>query len=227
MGLLRRRPKIDSTDSSFQAFARLSLANDSDLLLERLMYVLPRHIDQRWSSTEDAYGVNLWDIYPTCQIAGICENDSVLLDGAFGATIHWDKFRKVANIRNAKTLKRIAAQFILHGAPAALATGLLMWRGAWDFHDFLKPFLKAQDASRESSINVPGVGAITIPDDASAVIQSIISIGAVTHLEHWANFIGVLGFFLIAWSCIVFMTSPWITRLLYGGKFCECHQPSI
>ena len=41
MGLLRLRPKIDRTDSPFQAFARLSLANDSDMLLERLMCILP------------------------------------------------------------------------------------------------------------------------------------------------------------------------------------------
>ena len=39
-GLLRQRPVVDRTDSEFQAFARLSLANDSDSLLEGLMCLL-------------------------------------------------------------------------------------------------------------------------------------------------------------------------------------------
>lgn len=35
MSLLRQRPQIDRTDTAFQAFSRLFLANDSDRLLER------------------------------------------------------------------------------------------------------------------------------------------------------------------------------------------------
>ena len=53
MGLLRLRPKVDSTDSAFQAFARLSLANDSDLLLERLICTLPKSPEQHWSIMDD------------------------------------------------------------------------------------------------------------------------------------------------------------------------------
>lgn len=86
MGLLRLRPKIDASDSDFQAFARLSLANDSDLLLERLICVLPQEPSQPWHDFQDAFGVNIWDIYPSCQIAGICEDNTVLIDGGFGAT---------------------------------------------------------------------------------------------------------------------------------------------
>lgn len=70
MGLLRVRPKVDRTDSAFQAFARLSLANDSDQLLERLVCTLPKTPGQHWSSMDDAWNANLWDIYPSCQIAG-------------------------------------------------------------------------------------------------------------------------------------------------------------
>lgn len=61
MGLLRRRPMVDRTDSEFQALARLSLANDSDLLLERLICVLPKTLDKNWIKAEDAWDVNLWD----------------------------------------------------------------------------------------------------------------------------------------------------------------------
>lgn len=70
MGLLRVRPQVDPTDSAFQAFARLSLANDSDMLLERLICTLPKTQDQPWWSMDDAWNSSLWDIYPQCQIAG-------------------------------------------------------------------------------------------------------------------------------------------------------------
>jgi hypothetical protein len=61
MGLLRRRPMVDRTDSEFQALARLSLANDNDLLLERLICVLPKTMDHQWLRADDAWDINLWD----------------------------------------------------------------------------------------------------------------------------------------------------------------------
>lgn len=79
MGLLRLRPKVDSTDSAFQAFARLSLANDSDMLLERLIFTLPKSPEQHWSQMDDAWDVKLWDIYPTCQVAGVGNDDTVII----------------------------------------------------------------------------------------------------------------------------------------------------
>lgn len=79
MGLVRLRPKIDKTDTAFQAFARLSLANNSDMLLERLICTLPRNPEQHWSCMDDAWNVNLWDIYPKCQIAGIGHDDTVII----------------------------------------------------------------------------------------------------------------------------------------------------
>ena len=79
MGLLRLRPKVDSTDSAFQAFARLSLANDSDMLLERLIFTLPKSPDQHWSVMDDAWDVKLWDIYPICQVAGVGHDDTVII----------------------------------------------------------------------------------------------------------------------------------------------------
>lgn len=54
MGLPRQRPVVDRIDSEFQAFARLSLANDSDSLLERLTCLLPEAPSQHWYRTEDA-----------------------------------------------------------------------------------------------------------------------------------------------------------------------------
>ena len=96
MGLLRRRPTVVKTDTAFQAFARLSLANENDLLLERLICVLPKTPSQPWYDMEDQWQTCLWDIYPTAQICGIGDNDTVLLDGCYGAAIRWKAFAHVA-----------------------------------------------------------------------------------------------------------------------------------
>ncbi|RYO94507.1 hypothetical protein DL764_007826 [Monosporascus ibericus] len=92
MGLLRLRPQVDQTDTPFQAFARLSLANDSDKLLERYLCTLPVSITQPWYTMDDAYNSRLWDIEPYCQVAAICDGDTVILDGARGASIRWKSF---------------------------------------------------------------------------------------------------------------------------------------
>jgi hypothetical protein len=211
MGLLRIRPKIDDTDTQFQAFARLSLANDSDMLLERLMCILPQNPTQHWSSVSDAYGVKVWDIYPTCQIAGVCSNDTVLVDGAFGATIHWDKFRKVANTRRKRSWKRLAIQAMLHGAPYFFLVGMLFFRSAWDTISVLRGTLKVIDDINDLWARVPG--------DQS---EHFLSSGPATRkLWHWALFLGGIGFILVAIAGIVFISSPYLTRLLYGGKFCK------
>lgn len=65
MGLLRHRPNVAPSDSGFQAFARLSLANDSDKFLERMICLLPKTLDDEWWSLSDAWNVMLWDIDPT------------------------------------------------------------------------------------------------------------------------------------------------------------------
>jgi hypothetical protein len=74
MGLLRVRPPIDKTDSAFQAFARLSLPQDSDRLMERLICLLPETPEQNWELMTDQYKASLWDIYPDTQVCGIGEN---------------------------------------------------------------------------------------------------------------------------------------------------------
>ncbi|KAJ9627151.1 hypothetical protein H2203_003612 [Taxawa tesnikishii (nom. ined.)] len=104
MSLLRLRPKADHTDSAFQAFARLSLANDSDMLLERLICTLPKSTDQPWSSMDDAWN-----------IAGIGEDDTVIIDGCRGAAIRWKSFAPVKNLRRT-SWKRLGAQLALHSA---------------------------------------------------------------------------------------------------------------
>ena len=98
MGLLRRRPTIVKTDTAFQAFARLSLANDNDLLLERLICLLPSTPSQPWYEMEDQWGVSLWDVIPTTQVCGIADKDTVIIDGAHAAAIRWKAFAQVASL---------------------------------------------------------------------------------------------------------------------------------
>lgn len=87
MGLLRQRPTVIEGDEAFQAFARLCLANDSNMLLERLICILPKNKDQPWHNTDDQWNVPLGDIYPTTQICGIGEGETIILDNAHAANI--------------------------------------------------------------------------------------------------------------------------------------------
>ncbi|KAL1387662.1 hypothetical protein HDK64DRAFT_328493 [Phyllosticta capitalensis] len=124
MGLLRRRPRVDRSDSSFEAFARLSLANDSDELLERLICMLPSDGRAEWHHVRDAWGVRLWDIEPLTQVAGIVEKDKVLLDGAYGASITWKSMKPHAFIVK-QTLMRKITKILLRGSPVYLILSVM------------------------------------------------------------------------------------------------------
>ncbi|KAK8218487.1 hypothetical protein IWZ01DRAFT_563890 [Phyllosticta capitalensis] len=124
-GLLRRRPRVDKKDSSFQAFARLSLANDSDRLLERLLCMLPPNPDAEWFHIQDHWSAKLWDIEPIAQIGGILDNETVSLDGAYGATIEWDAMKPPAFFKR-QTMMRKFAKILLRGTPIYLFSGILL-----------------------------------------------------------------------------------------------------
>lgn len=100
-------------------FHSLSLANDSDQLLERLINVMPKDPNQPWHSMDDAYNAKLWDILPQDRsIAGIGHDDTIILDGCHAANIRWKSFAPVAYDR-IFSWKRWLAQTLLH------ATGLV------------------------------------------------------------------------------------------------------
>ncbi|KAI9745848.1 MAG: hypothetical protein M1818_000529 [Claussenomyces sp. TS43310] len=126
MALLRRRPKVNRADSAFEAFAKLSLANDSNKLLERLICMLPPDTNSSWHDMRDAWEVKLWDIDPRCQVAGIAQNQTVILDGAYGATIQWHSLAPVAFMKRT-TFWRTALKYVMRGSPGifAMAVGLL------------------------------------------------------------------------------------------------------
>lgn len=89
MGTLPRRPVVDKTDSAFQAFARLLLANDTDMFLERLVCINPRNPadGQYWQTPEDVWDIHLWHFHPICRVSGVGYNDTLLVDGVLRASI--------------------------------------------------------------------------------------------------------------------------------------------
>ncbi|KAF8251576.1 hypothetical protein K440DRAFT_475183, partial [Wilcoxina mikolae CBS 423.85] len=128
MGLLRRRPKPSANDSAFQAFARLSISNDSDRYLERLICVQPTgtavkdKTGNELLTARDAWGCCLWDIYPLCQVAAIGHGDSVILDGCSGAAIKWDRFESPARIRG-RSYRRFFMKLWLRLCPFLFIVG--------------------------------------------------------------------------------------------------------
>ena len=125
MGLLRQRPHVCPTDSAFQAFARLSLANDSNMLLERLVCLLPRSAYEPWHSFEDYWGASLWDINPKTQVCAIGENDTVILDGVRAASIRWKSFAPVM-LRGHDTIKRKFVRIVISIVVPFLLVGLII-----------------------------------------------------------------------------------------------------
>lgn len=126
MGLLRMRPEVDKTDTPFQAFSRLSIVNDSDSLLERYLCMVPPSGDTAaWHYMEDAYGCSAWDVAPYVQVAGVCDNDSVVLDGAYGASIRWKSFHPVGFTR-LFSWRRFFSAFLLQFNGWILVAGALM-----------------------------------------------------------------------------------------------------
>jgi hypothetical protein len=91
----------------------LSLANGSDQLLERLICVNPKDPNQPWHSMNDAFDSRLWDFLPQdVGVAGVGEDDSIILDGCRAANVRWKSFSPVAYTRR-PSLKRWLAQKML------------------------------------------------------------------------------------------------------------------
>jgi hypothetical protein len=123
MGLLRQLPQIDQADSDFQVSARLSLVNDSDMLLERLICMLPKDQNAPWLAMDDAWNSNLWDIYPRCQVTGVGHDNTVILDGAFGPSVRWKAFQTVKST-SVDSWRRLGARTVIHGAPVTFVTSV-------------------------------------------------------------------------------------------------------
>lgn len=192
MGLLRVRPTIDPTDSEFQAFARLSLANDSEHLLERMICIHPNDPSQPWHSMDDAYGSKLWEIEPNplVKVAGIFGDDSVILDGCRAVNVRWKSFSPVP-LMKLISFKRLMAACGLLTAPIIFiisATLLSLSHG------------KATSGSSGSS----GYNFKRYPFSNTGSSSS--------------NPLKVSGAILMVWSLLWILSMPLLVRIVYGGK---------
>ena len=86
------------SDTAFQAFARLSLPNDNNLLLERLLCILQSTPTQPWYKIEHQRGVPPRDIIPSTQVCVIAEKDTVIKDSGYAAATRWKGFAPVAKL---------------------------------------------------------------------------------------------------------------------------------
>lgn len=146
MGLLSYRISPNPTDSPFQAIARLSLVNDSDNLLERLVCLWPSHpttrqledaarCDNKVASSgmilrniadRDQYSVHLWDVEPTCNVVGIGEEQytpTVILDRCRGIPIRWKNFPRVKYVKDLNGFRATISQQVVYVGAWFLLTG--------------------------------------------------------------------------------------------------------
>ena len=132
MGFLHERIQFDKEETDFQGLARLSLANDSDRLLERMMCMLPH--DQE-SATQhffvshtrrDQYLSRLWDVDPLCQIAGVGNEDGqVILDSCRGVSIRWRAFPQL-KYRRMQGLLNLLAELVIRTTGLWATAGLAL-----------------------------------------------------------------------------------------------------
>lgn len=214
---------------------RLSLANDSDLLLERLACVLPRDPNQPWYAMDDAYGASLWDIYPSCQIAGIGDDNTIIVDGARGANVRWKSFASVHVLRR-WSWTRLLFRILLHTSSIALIVGaILLWIAHWirkkeraaaaalmspfavvkdfkEYYDEHGSFLTDLSDTLKNLSTTAGDMYDNLNNDALVIVHAI---ARIVVDEKVIEGFGVL--FMI-WAMSMMVVAPKAIRTLYGGK---------
>ncbi|KAH6719650.1 hypothetical protein BKA61DRAFT_640269 [Leptodontidium sp. MPI-SDFR-AT-0119] len=129
MTLLSKRPRMDPTDTELQALARLSLANDSDRIVERMLCMdQPRSTgigSAGWFNTSDDLGANLWDIEPLAQVAGVCHDGSIIIDGCHGISIRWKDIPRIYFMVR-QSWKKAWASYALRSGPLWFLIGAVL-----------------------------------------------------------------------------------------------------
>lgn len=209
MGLLRLRPQIDRSDTAFEAFARVSLSNDSDRLLERYVCLLPKTQAQPWHCMDDQYGCSPWDIEPSSQVAGVCTDETVVLDGLYGASVRYKSFKKVW-YATGPSWKRTLAQKAMEISPVFLIIAIAMFAVLGQITRPSRGYWGRSISALEASAGglSPRYSYYSSYDDLmDAYYRSVM-----------APYIAVGVVFLFLWIVMVLLT-PRLVKTVYGGKF--------
>lgn len=113
MGFFEHRIHPHFKEKELSALVELSMVNDNDRLVERMMSFLPAQIPDsaRWYAETDDWGANLWDIEPEIQAVGITEEQALVLGGCRAAAIRWKSFPAVA-FATRRSYRRLIATYL-------------------------------------------------------------------------------------------------------------------
>ncbi|KAG2130242.1 hypothetical protein DEU56DRAFT_973459, partial [Suillus clintonianus] len=125
MGFFEHRILPNHMEDELTALARLSMANDNDRIIERMISMLPSTITERacWYADNDVYHANLWDIIPEFQVSGVTKSGALVADGCRAAAIRWKDFPEVVCATSYSQTKQIAS-FIPYIAWPVILIGL-------------------------------------------------------------------------------------------------------
>ncbi|KAI1338539.1 hypothetical protein F5Y15DRAFT_407562 [Xylariaceae sp. FL0016] len=216
MGLLHYRIDHDDTDTVFQSLARLSLSNDSDRILERMVSLYPYPPDNTLPSTDDKgnssfnpfytltqpdqYSTHLWDIQPSCYAVGIAhEDNTVLLDSCRVMHIRWKGFPKIVVARDLGLGRMLAMLFVTAGT----------W---W----FLQGFMIAIYYAPLFGINI-GTSSQSNANNSATGTSDPTKSGEAAALDTTAAMALLVGLFFVI-AALLSIFGPVSVRRLYGGQ---------
>ncbi|KIO02804.1 hypothetical protein M404DRAFT_1002035 [Pisolithus tinctorius Marx 270] len=183
MGFFEHRIMPSILETELQALARLSMANDSDRMAERMVSMLPQNIQPQacWYADDDQYGSELWDIEPEVNVAGVTESGALVLDGCRATCIRWEDFPEISFQTTESIRRTIAGRipvtlpgWVLYAAtwmpiPATVSVGTVFFACA-AFMLVSGPFLTAYSISGRILATQPwliGVKGVMSPEEAA------------------------------------------------------------
>jgi len=159
---------------------------------------------EAWHYMADAYGCSAWDVDPYVQVAGICDNDSVVLDGAYGASIRWKSFHPVGFTR-LFSWRRFFAAFLIQ------YNGWILVAGSMWLDSIVGPMIRAAAARSAAASSSGSSTNFSFSSSSSSSFDAI-----------YLAYNSLPLFFAIIFVVIgvaTFFCTPLLIRLLLGGQF--------
>lgn len=191
MGFLNHRVQLEGKEGLFEALVRLSLENDSNRLVERMVCMFPEPgLDEKalWRAMTgpDQYGARLWDIEPLTQVAGLGHDSEIILDRCRGIAIRWKAFPQMKYKREYGP-RRLIAELTLRSGAYTSSVGLALIVN-YSISYYSEKHRNNQGGNAEEAKNL---------------------------------FFIVVGIILLLFSILLALTAPVAVRKLFGGKITE------